>query len=90
LIQPGQRGLATSVRRLRAYLDGGSPFTALVTIADGTSTDSTSTDNTWANATALAGERVGVRAVHLGAKTRVRVSHQDAAACDHRPALAVL
>ena len=62
-----QDDLEWSVRRLRTYLDGSFPFSAVVTIAD-----NASTDTTWQIASELAGQISGVRAVHLDAKGRGR------------------
>ena len=59
--------LAPSIRRLRAFLAGGFPFTARVTIADNGSTDST-----WEIAVALAAEMPGVTAVRLDQPGRGR------------------
>jgi len=55
-----ERDLASSVRRLHAYLREGFPFTARITIAD-----NGSTDHTWQEAQALAEELASVRAVRL-------------------------
>jgi hypothetical protein len=60
-------GLATSVRRLRHYLDHQFPFSTLITIAD-----NASTDRTWEIASGLAAELPGVFAVHLDQKGRGR------------------
>jgi hypothetical protein len=62
-----ERDLAPSVRRLRAYLDDGFPFRAVITIAD-----NASTDGTWAIAESLATADGAVRAVHLDQKGRGR------------------
>ncbi len=62
-----ERCLEGSVRRLRAYLDAGFPFTAVVTIADNASTDAT-----LAVATRLEAELQGVRVLHLDEKGRGR------------------
>jgi putative flippase GtrA len=59
--------LETNVRKLRAYLDGQFPFTALISI-----TDNASTDHTWPIATALAATMPGVQAVRLDDKGRGR------------------
>jgi putative flippase GtrA len=66
-----QRDLASSVRRLQAYVRDSFPFTATITIADNASTDAT-----WDEARALADELPDVRAVHLDAKGRGRALHQ--------------
>ncbi|MFY0409037.1 glycosyltransferase [Solicola sp. PLA-1-18] len=55
-----EAGLASSVRRLRTYLDVSYPFTADVCIVD-----NGSTDDTWQVAQDLADELDGVRAVRL-------------------------
>ncbi len=62
-----ERDLELSVRRLRNYLDGSFPFTAVVTIAD-----NASTDRTWAIASELARTLPGVGAIHLDEKGRGR------------------
>jgi glycosyltransferase involved in cell wall biosynthesis len=62
-----QADLERSVRRLRAYLDDGFPFTARVTIADNASTDAT-----WAIAERLATDIPGVATLHLPQKGRGR------------------
>jgi glycosyltransferase involved in cell wall biosynthesis len=59
--------LEASVRRLRTYLDGSFPFSALVTIAD-----NASTDRTWEIASDLARTVPGVEALHLDQKGRGR------------------
>jgi putative flippase GtrA len=59
--------LEPSVRRLHDFLRTDFPFQAIITIAD-----NASTDDTWAQATRLADELEGVRAVHLDAKGRGR------------------
>jgi glycosyltransferase involved in cell wall biosynthesis len=59
--------LEASVRRLRTYLDGSFPFSALVTIAD-----NASTDRTWEIASDLARTVPGVGALHLDQKGRGR------------------
>lgn len=59
--------LEPNVRKLRSYLDGQFPFTALISIAD-----NASTDNTWPIARALAATMPGVQAVRLGHKGRGR------------------
>jgi glycosyltransferase involved in cell wall biosynthesis len=59
--------LASSVRRLRHYLDTEFPFSTVITIAD-----NASTDGTWDIASHLAAELDGVRAVHLDQKGRGR------------------
>jgi glycosyltransferase involved in cell wall biosynthesis len=58
--------LEASVERLRAYLDGSFPFSAVITIADNASTDAT-----WAIARRLA-NRPGIGALHLDEKGRGR------------------
>ena len=63
--------LGPSVRRLRAFLDDGFPFSCTVTIAD-----NASTDGTWPLACALAAELDGVRAVRLEQKGRGRALKQ--------------
>ncbi len=62
-----ERILASSVGRLRAYLDARLPVSTRITIAD-----NASTDDTWAVATALEREIPGVRALHLPRKGRGR------------------
>ncbi len=59
-VRDEERDLAPSVRRLDAFLDGGFPFTARITIAD-----NGSTDGTWATARALAADLPRVRATRL-------------------------
>ncbi|HEY6057360.1 MAG TPA: glycosyltransferase [Candidatus Limnocylindrales bacterium] len=59
--------LEPSIRRLRRYLDERFPFAAQVTIVD-----NASTDGTWAIASDLAAEHVGVSAIHLDLKGRGR------------------
>jgi glycosyltransferase involved in cell wall biosynthesis len=60
-------GLESSVRRLRTYLDQSFPFSASIVIVDNASTDST-----WAIASRLSGEMVGVSALRLAQKGRGR------------------
>jgi putative flippase GtrA len=62
-----EHDLEPSIRRLHSFVHNRFPFTALITIADNASTDAT-----WVQATALADELDGVRAVHLDAKGRGR------------------
>lgn len=62
-----ERVLATSVRRLHAYLSAHFPYSFRITIAD-----NGSTDGSWALATALAAELPDVAAVHLDEKGRGR------------------
>jgi glycosyltransferase involved in cell wall biosynthesis len=62
-----ERDLGPSVRRLRAHLDAGFPFPAVITIADNASTDATR-----AIAERLAAELPGVRSLHLDRKGRGR------------------
>ena len=59
--------LATSVQRLRAYLDARLPVPARITIAD-----NASTDDTWQVAVDLERDVPGVRALHLPRKGRGR------------------
>ncbi|MBF6062669.1 glycosyltransferase [Nocardia terpenica] len=62
-----ERDLGVCVRRLRAFLADGFPFSARITVADNASTDST-----LAVARELASELDGVRVVHLDRKGRGR------------------
>jgi len=62
-----EAGLERSIRRLHAYLTERFPLPWLVTVAD-----NASTDRTWAEASRLADELDGVRAVHLGEPGRGR------------------
>ncbi|WP_067547096.1 bifunctional glycosyltransferase family 2/GtrA family protein [Nocardia crassostreae] len=62
-----ERDLGPCVRRLHAFLNGGFPFRARITIADNASTDSTLDV-----ARRLAAELNGVRVVHLDRKGRGR------------------
>jgi putative flippase GtrA len=66
-VKDEEADLAPSVRRLAAFLAGGFPFTAHVTIAD-----NGSTDRTWEIATGLAAELDGVGAVQLAEPGRGR------------------
>ena len=59
-VRDEEAGLAPSVRRLHAFLAGGFPFPAHLTIAD-----NGSTDRTWEIATGLAAELANVSAVRL-------------------------
>ena len=58
-------GLAASVERLHAYLDGDFPFSFQITIAD-----NASTDGTWELAQALSRRFAHVKARHLDQKGR--------------------
>jgi len=60
-----EKVLASSIRRLRSYLDRSFPFRTVVTIVDNGSTDATAEV-----ATGLTAELEGVRAMHLGSKGR--------------------
>ncbi|MFD1152114.1 glycosyltransferase [Saccharothrix hoggarensis] len=62
-----QQVLATSIRRLHAYLSANFPYSFQITIAD-----NGSTDGSWALATALTSELPNVEAVHLDQKGRGR------------------
>jgi putative flippase GtrA len=66
-VKDEETDLAPSVRRLQAFLAGGFPFTAHITIAD-----NGSTDGTWDIATGLAAELAGVSAVQLAEPGRGR------------------
>jgi putative flippase GtrA len=66
-VKDEETDLAPSIRRLHAFLAGGFPFTARVTIADNGSTDST-----WDIAVELAAEIPGVTAVRLDQPGRGR------------------
>jgi putative flippase GtrA len=66
-VKDEETDLAPSVRRLQAFLAGGFPFTAHITIAD-----NGSTDRTWGIATGLAAELAGVSAVQLAEPGRGR------------------
>jgi putative flippase GtrA len=66
-VKDEETDLAPGIRRLHAFLAGGFPFTARVTIADNGSTDST-----WDIAVALAAEMPGVTAVRLDQPGRGR------------------
>jgi putative flippase GtrA len=66
-----ERDLSHSVRRLHAFLAGGLPFTARITIADNASTDGTPDV-----ARRLAEELPGVRVVRLDARGRGRALAQ--------------
>jgi hypothetical protein len=73
-----ERGLASSVRRVRAFLDaGGLPYRSRLTIAD-----NASTDGTLAVAEALAAELPGVVVVDLPAKGRGGALNQVWSASD--------
>jgi putative flippase GtrA len=78
-VKDEEADLAPSVRRLQAFLAGGFPFTAHVTIAD-----NGSTDRTWEIATGLAAELPGVSAVQLAEPGRGRAlrSIWSASECD--------
>ncbi len=60
-----ERALGPGVRRLHTFLTDSFPFSWRITIVDNASTDAT-----WAEASALARDLVGVRAVHLDRKGR--------------------
>jgi len=60
-----ERSLEPGIRRLRAYLTGGFPFSWRITIVD-----NASTDGTWTHAERLARELPRVRASHLDRKGR--------------------
>jgi glycosyltransferase involved in cell wall biosynthesis/putative flippase GtrA len=62
-----ERVLASSVSRLRAYVDARLPFPVRITIAD-----NASTDDTWEIAARLERQIPGVRALHLARKGRGR------------------
>jgi len=66
-VRDEEAGLAPSVRRLHAFLAGGFPFPAHLTIAD-----NGSTDRTWEIATGLAAELAAVSAVRLAEPGRGR------------------
>jgi putative flippase GtrA len=66
-VKDEETDLAPSVRRLQAFLAGGFPFTAHITIAD-----NGSTDGTWDIATGLAAGLAGVSAVQLAEPGRGR------------------
>ena len=66
-VRDEEAGLAPSVRRLHAFLAGGFPFPAHLTIAD-----NGSTDRTWDIATGLAAELADVSAVRLAEPGRGR------------------
>ncbi|GAC1323513.1 MAG: bifunctional glycosyltransferase family 2/GtrA family protein [Mycobacteriales bacterium] len=71
------RDLATSIRRLHAYLVDSFPFTARIVIAD-----NASSDGTLAAAEVLAAQLPGVRVVHIAQKGRGRAVAQVWAASD--------
>jgi hypothetical protein len=60
-----EKVLEKSIRRLHAYLTADFPFRFVITIAD-----NASTDKTFAIAQRMAGELIGVRAIHLDRKGR--------------------
>jgi len=78
-VKDEETDLAPSVRRLQAFLAGGFPFTAHITIAD-----NGSTDRTWDIAAGLAAELPGVSAVQLAEPGRGRAlrSIWSASDCD--------
>ena len=78
-VRDEETDLAPSIRRLHAFLAGGFPFTAHLTIAD-----NGSTDRTWDIATGLAAELAGVSAVRLAEPGRGRAlrSIWSASECD--------
>jgi putative flippase GtrA len=78
-VKDEETDLAPSVRRLQAFLAGGFPFTAHITIAD-----NGSTDRTWDIAAGLAAELAGVSAVQLAEPGRGRAlrSIWSASECD--------
>ncbi len=70
-------GLAASIERLHAYLDGDFPFSFQLTIAD-----NASTDGTWALAQELSRRLSHVRARHLDQKGRGRALREVWSASD--------
>ncbi len=77
-VRDEERDLGPAIRRLRAYLDGGFPFSARITIAD-----NGSTDGTWNQAAQLAEKLPLVRAVRIdrpgrGGAVRAIWSRSDA------------
>ena len=78
-VRDEETDLAPSIRRLHAFLAGGFPCTAHLTIAD-----NGSTDRTWDIATGLAAELAGVSAVRLAEPGRGRAlrSIWSASECD--------